>query len=79
MLARRGILSAPLVLSPDLEEVQDGSMSPQLLGWLDVADVLRAFLDHLRNHTKGKELPTKVTRSRTPHALLAQPWKCLLP
>ena len=65
MLARHGILSAPLVLSPDIEEVQDGGMSPQLLGWLDVADVLRAFLDHLRDHMQGQELPTKVNRSRT--------------
>lgn len=29
---------------PDIEEVQGGEMSPQLLGWIDVADVLRAFL-----------------------------------
>jgi CBS domain-containing protein len=32
------------VISPDIEEVQGGEMSPQLLGWIDVADVLRAFL-----------------------------------
>lgn len=29
---------------PDIEEVQGGDMSPQLLGWIDVADVMRAFL-----------------------------------
>ena len=27
---------------PDIEEVQGGDMSPQLLGWIDVADVMRA-------------------------------------
>jgi hypothetical protein len=32
------------VISPDIEEVQGGDTSPQLLGWIDVADVLRAFL-----------------------------------
>ena len=29
---------------PDIEEVQGDDMSPQLLGWIDVADVMRAFL-----------------------------------
>lgn len=32
------------VMFPDIEEVQGGEMSPQLLGWIDVADVMRAFL-----------------------------------
>jgi len=32
------------VMYPDIEEVQGGDMSPQLLGWIDVADVMRAFL-----------------------------------
>ena len=34
------------VISPDIEEVQGGDTSPQLLGWIDVADVLRAFCWH---------------------------------
>ena len=33
---------------PDIEEVQGGDMSPQLLGWIDVADVMRAFLQRER-------------------------------
>ena len=44
-LAQHHILSAPMIIEPDIEEVQGGSLSgPQLLGWIDVADVLRAFL-----------------------------------
>ena len=36
------------VMYPDIEEVQGGDMSPQLLGWIDVADVMRAFLQRER-------------------------------
>lgn len=58
-LARHEILSAPMVINPDIEEVVGGGeMSPQLLGWIDVADVLRAFLQHL--HDTGHTLPTQM-------------------
>jgi CBS domain-containing protein len=49
-LARYKILSAPVVLSPDLEDLEgggDNNLSPQLLGWIDVADVLQALLTFL--------------------------------
>ena len=37
------------VINPDIEEVVGGGeSSPQLLGWIDVADVLRAFLQRER-------------------------------
>ncbi|EFN59772.1 hypothetical protein CHLNCDRAFT_133443 [Chlorella variabilis] len=62
-LAKNGILSAPMVISPDIEEVQGGSMSPQLLGWIDVADVLRGFLQHLQE--AGHELPTQMLKLMT--------------
>ncbi|KAI3429675.1 hypothetical protein D9Q98_005760 [Chlorella vulgaris] len=57
-LSQHKILSAPMVISPDIEEVQGGEMSPQLLGWIDVADVLRAFLQHLND--AGHQLPTQM-------------------
>lgn len=39
------LLPVPQVIAPDIEEVAGGGeMSPQLLGWIDVADILRAFL-----------------------------------
>lgn len=43
-LAKHEILSAPMVVAPDLEEIGDGNTSPSLLGWIDIADILRAFL-----------------------------------
>ncbi|KAL4421528.1 hypothetical protein ABPG75_010819 [Micractinium tetrahymenae] len=58
-LAKSEILSAPMVIAPDIEEVAGGGeMSPQLLGWIDVADILRAFLQHL--HDAGHQLPTQM-------------------
>ncbi|PSC68984.1 CBS domain [Micractinium conductrix] len=58
-LAKNEILSAPMVINPDIEEVVGGGeSSPQLLGWIDVADVLRAFLQHL--HDAGHKLPTQM-------------------
>ncbi|KAL4418674.1 hypothetical protein ABPG77_010621 [Micractinium sp. CCAP 211/92] len=48
-LSKSQILSAPMVIAPDIEEVAGGGeMSPQLLGWVDVADILRAFLQRRR-------------------------------
>ena len=58
ILARHEILSAPLVMQADLEDSGDINMSPSLLGWLDVSDILKAFLDHLRNC--GREVPMKM-------------------
>ncbi|KAL6783677.1 hypothetical protein ACKKBF_B05405 [Auxenochlorella protothecoides x Auxenochlorella symbiontica] len=62
ILAKRGILSAPIVLEPDLEEMgglpEERELSPQLLGWLDVSDILRAFLDHLKRG--GDLVPSKM-------------------
>lgn len=57
-LAKHNILSAPMVMYPDIEEVQGGDMSPQLLGWIDVADVMRAFLQHLTD--AGHRIPTQM-------------------
>ena len=50
VLARAGILSAPVFISPDLEDMGQGHIletQPQreLLGWLDMNDILRFFLD----------------------------------
>lgn len=45
-LARRKVLSAPLVVAPALEDLgsDDPPDGPSLLGWVDVADVLRGLL-----------------------------------
>lgn len=44
-LADRRVLSAPLVVSPDLEDISEqGASSPTLLGWVDVHDVLAGLL-----------------------------------
>eukprot|EP00882_Tetradesmus_deserticola_P002217 GHRQ01002369.1.p1 GENE.GHRQ01002369.1~~GHRQ01002369.1.p1 ORF type:complete len:201 (+),score=44.80 GHRQ01002369.1:209-811(+) len=61
-LARHKILSAPLVVSPGLEDVESlspGESAPQLLGWLDVKDIVKAFLAFLHEH-KGPSLPTNM-------------------
>ena len=49
VLAKHRILSAPLVMSPSLEDLDsggldEGSTAPALLGWCDVNDILRALL-----------------------------------
>lgn len=63
-LAKHGILSAPMVLSPDLEDLEEAGaagegpeLAPQLLGWVDVAAILRGLLDHVRA-ALGGEVPT---------------------
>ena len=45
-LAQRRILSAPLVLKPDLESIaEEGEGSdPTFLGWIDIATIFNAFL-----------------------------------
>ncbi|KAG2499693.1 hypothetical protein HYH03_002628 [Edaphochlamys debaryana] len=53
MLARRHILSAPLVIVPGLEDMEGGDNDsgadrpPQLIGWVTVESILRAFLQHM--------------------------------
>ena len=44
-LAQRRILSAPLILKPDLESIaeEEGS-EPTFLGWIDIATIFNAFL-----------------------------------
>lgn len=45
-LGDRRIFSAPLVIKPDLEDIQDGEDSPEpsFLGWIDVTTILQAFI-----------------------------------
>lgn len=76
------ILSAPLVVAPDLEDLTEGGLdggggafsdegaaaaTPQLLGWVDTADILRAFLAHLDAHlaAEGRPLPTRMLELMT--------------
>lgn len=56
-LAKHKILSAPMVMEPGIEEISNGDQSPQLLGWIDISDILRAFLDHLQ---QAGTLPTNM-------------------
>lgn len=58
ILAKHDILSAPLVLLPSFEDGGDINLSPQLLGWLDVQDILMAFLKHLEGC--GHDIPVKM-------------------
>lgn len=47
ILAKRRVLSAPLVISPGLEDTESlvpGEPSPSLLGWVDINDIVRFFL-----------------------------------
>lgn len=49
MLAKHKILSAPLVMSPGLEDMEGEGIGaepsgPTLLGWIDIADILRGLL-----------------------------------
>ncbi|KAK9818373.1 hypothetical protein WJX72_011551 [[Myrmecia] bisecta] len=69
-LALNNILSAPLVVAPDLEDLVDPDSSnadqyaaPSLLGWVDVHDILRAFLRHLEEGEKP--IPTKMLQLMT--------------
>ncbi len=46
-LAKKNILSAPLIAGFDLEDVADmdgTDASASLLGWIDIADVVRALI-----------------------------------
>lgn len=47
LLAKHNVLSAPVVVSPGLEDIESltpGESAPQMLGWLDVRDIMGAFL-----------------------------------
>lgn len=60
-LAKRKVLSAPLVVSPGLEDAResgDEPAAPALLGWIDVFDLLKGLLTHLKD--KHKKLPTNM-------------------
>jgi hypothetical protein len=46
-LAKHDILSAPILISPDLEdlgELREEPPRPQLLGWVDVNDIVREYV-----------------------------------
>jgi len=64
-LARRKVLSAPLVVAPALEDLggEDPPEGPSLLGWIDIADMLRGLLSHLR--AKHRKLPTNMLQLMT--------------
>ncbi|GLI69924.1 hypothetical protein VaNZ11_014652 [Volvox africanus] len=58
LLAKRHILSAPLVIIPGLEDLSpddESSALPQLIGWVTVESILRAFLTHMED--KHGKLP----------------------
>jgi hypothetical protein len=60
-LAKNGILSAPVLIAPDLEdlgELREEQPRPQLLGWVDVNDIVRAFV-------KCANLTTSMLSSKT--------------
>lgn len=65
-LARRGVLSAPIVMVPALEDdfgggvflEQENTMVAVLVGWADLKDVVSAFLEHLHEH--HPELPSSM-------------------
>lgn len=59
-LAMHNILSAPLVMSLDLDdEVGDAANTPmQLLAWVDIVDILKSFLDNLKS--KSPDIPVKM-------------------
>jgi hypothetical protein len=48
VLSKNGILSAPVLVSPDLEdlaELHEEEPKPELLGWVDVNDIVRELVD----------------------------------
>lgn len=47
VLARGHILSAPLVISPGLEDLEGmtpGEPAPSLVGWIDIRDLVASFV-----------------------------------
>lgn len=59
-LGDRRIFSAPLIIKPDLEDLQDGEDSPEptFLGWIDITTMLQAFIKGLLQ--EHKQLPAKM-------------------
>eukprot|EP00195_Chlamydomonas_chlamydogama_P014669 CAMPEP_0202900886 /NCGR_PEP_ID=MMETSP1392-20130828/12091_1 /ASSEMBLY_ACC=CAM_ASM_000868 /TAXON_ID=225041 /ORGANISM="Chlamydomonas chlamydogama, Strain SAG 11-48b" /LENGTH=388 /DNA_ID=CAMNT_0049587343 /DNA_START=36 /DNA_END=1199 /DNA_ORIENTATION=- len=60
-LAKRKVLSAPVVVAPgleDLERLEPDATGPSLLGWVDVRDVMHGLLSHLKE--KHEKLPTNM-------------------
>ncbi|KAK9845507.1 hypothetical protein WJX81_008164 [Elliptochloris bilobata] len=64
---RARVLSAPIVISPDLEDLEEETVpeerdsTPSLLGWLDVSDLVEALIKHLESRLpEGQKLPTKM-------------------
>eukprot|EP00892_Ulva_mutabilis_P000859 jgi/Ulvmu1/10774/UM069_0008.1 len=59
ILAKNSILSAPVVISPDLEDLSElraEQPRPQLLGWLDVNDIVREFVKSVGEKLEGKNM-----------------------
>lgn len=59
ILAQNSILSAPVVISPDLEDLSELRVEqprPQLLGWLDVNDIVREFVKSVEDKLEGKNM-----------------------
>jgi 5'-AMP-activated protein kinase, regulatory gamma subunit len=57
-LANHRVLSAPMVLEPDLEDMMgEGVGSTQVIGWVDAQGILAAFLAHLRRRQESQEAP----------------------
>lgn len=61
-LADKHLLSAPIVVDPDIEDsggmVLDGSAPPTLIGWLDLKDIVAALLNFIDSKNTEHELPT---------------------
>lgn len=55
------VRTAPIVVSAGVEELGSGTaeMSPQLLGWLSIGDVIQSFLEEVRHKRQGG-LPTSM-------------------
>ncbi|GAX84672.1 hypothetical protein CEUSTIGMA_g12093.t1 [Chlamydomonas eustigma] len=63
-LSKRKILSAPLVVSPSLEDLatdNDSVTSPVLVGWVDITTVLTGLISHLKGKNGGM-LPHNMLR-----------------
>mmetsp|Transcript_12886 Transcript_12886/g.22736 ORF Transcript_12886/g.22736 Transcript_12886/m.22736 type:complete len:376 (+) Transcript_12886:56-1183(+) len=63
VLSQHHILSAPLVMTANLEDLESGmdreeTIRDTLLGWIDIHDLLVALLDHMKKD--GQQLPTQM-------------------
>lgn len=65
-LARRNILSAPLVAGFDLEDVAEAGMdtAPSLLGWIDIADIVSALIKRMHTYVCAPK-PTTLCNVQT--------------